>query len=228
MERKETDSGVTAVQNPGDLLRAVQRHAGDMPELAAAYVTAWGELGHVVKDSTNPHLGNDYASLKGCLDVVKPVLRNNGLALMQAPGEMTGDILTLEGLLIHRSGQSIRVRTQLPVAPQLDKKTGEKRLTAQAAGSAITYARRYQLMAIAGMAPTDDDGEAASEAGTAAPAAVSGTPSMGMGTVDKVIATAMTLDDLNVVRDAVKASGDQALADKFMAKRKSLKENASE
>lgn len=227
---KETgvkDTEPQRANTSAEVLKAVQRQAGDLPELAEALVAAWGEIGHVEKDSTNPHLGNDYASLKSCLNTVKPVFRTHGLALVQAPGEMNSESLSLEALLLHKSGQSIRFRTQLPVSPQLDKKTGEKKLTAQAAGSAITYARRYQLMAVAGMAPTDaedDDGTAASDAGAPVKERAAGVAA-GRAILAEIknAVDAKDMAALTLLREQVKASGEQVVADAYIAAREAIK-----
>ena len=48
----------------------------------------------------------------------------------------------------------------------------DRRHALQAMGSCITYGRRYALAAIAGVAPEDDDGEAASRPSAAKPATV--------------------------------------------------------
>jgi hypothetical protein len=138
-----------------DALRAqLARDKGNLDKLAPAYVRAWGEVANVVRNANNPHFGNDYADLSAVLDAMKPAFAKHGLALLQAPGEMADDKVTVVGMLIHESGQFISVKTELPLG---------SKATAQAAGSAYTYARRYQAQAFAGIAPVDDDGQAASQ-----------------------------------------------------------------
>ncbi len=124
-------------------------------DLAAAYVKASGELDNVVKDASNPHFGSNYATLAATLDTIRPVFAKHGLALLQCPGVLNaaGDRVSITSILMHSSGQNIRVETELPLGPKG---------TAQAAGSAITYARRYAAMGIGGVAPVDDDGNHAS------------------------------------------------------------------
>ncbi len=137
------------------LRQALVQQGTGIKNLAKAYVTAWGEIGHgVKKDANNPHFGNDYATLGASLALVKPIFAKHGLALLQAPGEIVGDQLCIMGLLIHESGESVSFKTMVPLG---DKPTAQK------AGSATTYGRRYQVHAISGIAPVDDDGEAASE-----------------------------------------------------------------
>lgn len=125
-----------------------------LDKLAPAFVKAWGQCANVVKNSNNPHFGSDYADLAAVLDVVKPAFSANGLAISQIPGPMNGDKITMINLIVHDSGQVLGpVTTELPIGGKM---------TAQAAGSAHTYARRYAAQAIAGIAPVDDDGQEAS------------------------------------------------------------------
>lgn len=137
---------------PTQMVSQMQRNG--LSNLARAYVAAWGEIGAgVVKDANNSHFGNDYATLEAVLKVAKPVLAKHKLAFLQSPGELVGDRIEVIGLLIHESGEQVVCKTAMPYGGKA---------TAQAVGSATTYARRYQLMAVFGLAPVDDDGEAAS------------------------------------------------------------------
>jgi hypothetical protein len=53
-------------------------------------------------------------------------------------------------MLLHKSGEYLEEVWSVPVSKQ----------DAQGYGSALTYARRYMLQAIVGLAPIDDDAEA--------------------------------------------------------------------
>jgi hypothetical protein len=121
-------------------------------ELAAALVKAQAELKNPAFDSTNPHFKSKFASLAAVREAVLPVLNKHGLAITQFPvsaDEHSG----VHNLLMHVSGEWIEEACLLP----LDKNN------AQGAGSAVTYARRYSLQAIAGVvADEDDDANAAS------------------------------------------------------------------
>lgn len=130
--------------------------AAQTPNLTKAYVKTWGALGNVKKDANNPHHKNDYATLEATLAVVKPVLVANGMALLQSIGEVdergNQRVVTI---LMH--GDSAERWTFIASIPLGDKKT------AQATGSCLTYARRYIIQAMFGMAPVDDDGEGTTE-----------------------------------------------------------------
>lgn len=133
-------------------------------QLAAAFVDAWAEIDNVTKNSNNPHLGNDYADLAAVMGVIKPVFIKHKLALTQLPGRLNekGDRIEVSLMLWHRSGQHLNATMELPCGAPPKKGSSEPQPpTAQSAGSAITYARRYQAMALVGMAPIDDDGNQA-------------------------------------------------------------------
>lgn len=148
-----TQQQIAAAREQAAQVQAALARANGISNLAKAFVAAWGEIPAVVeKDASNPHFGNDYATLEAVEKLVKPILAKHNLAFLQTPGTIEGDKIEIIGLLIHESGERIELRMHMPAG----------KLTAQAAGSAVTYARRYQLMAVFGLAPTDDDGEAAS------------------------------------------------------------------
>jgi hypothetical protein len=120
-------------------------------ELAASLAIAQGAMSVAIKDSTNPHFRSKYADLSSVIDAVRPHLSANGICFVQEPTTEAG-MLVVETTLYHKSGQWIS--SKLSVAC--------KDLSPQPVGSATTYARRYALMAICGIAPAeDDDGEAA-------------------------------------------------------------------
>lgn len=131
-------------------------------ELAAALAAAQGELTFAVKDSV-ADMGmkggrRSYADLQSVIDAVRNGLSKNGIAVIQAPMPNTSGI-TLRTTLAHKSGQWIASELTLPN----DRMGG-----IQGMGSALTYARRYALAAMVGVAQDDDDGAAAMAASKAA------------------------------------------------------------
>lgn len=119
-------------------------------EIAVALATAQGNMGAALKDSQNPHFRSTYADLASVVDATRPHLSAVGIATVQLP-TINGDLVEVTTALVHKSGQVI--------ATTLSARS--KDLSPQGIGSAITYLRRYGLMAVAGIAPDDDDGEAA-------------------------------------------------------------------
>jgi len=122
-------------------------------ELAAALAKTQGQIQGAVKDSTNPAFKSRYADLASVWDACRVALSLNGLAVVQGPA-LADRGVSVTTRLLHSSGQWAESTLILP----MDK------ATAQGAGSAITYARRYALAAMVGVAPDDDDdGNAASQ-----------------------------------------------------------------
>lgn len=121
-------------------------------ELSAALLKAQGAMGKLLKDSSNPHFNTTYASLAAVLDTVRGPLTDAGLVLYQSATTQDNNVLVHSALIHAETGESIEEVLALPVQQK----------TPQALGSAITYGRRYLAMAMCGLAPDDDDGEAGS------------------------------------------------------------------
>lgn len=123
-----------------------------MKQISAALVKAQKAFGPALKSSTNPHFKSRYADLSACVEAVIEGLNENGIMLMQPCHESETGV-TVETLFVHESGETLSAgKLHVPAAKQ----------DPQGYGSALTYARRYSLMAACGIAPEDDDGNAAS------------------------------------------------------------------
>lgn len=120
-------------------------------ELATALSKAQGAIKGALKDTANPFFKSKYADLSSVWEACREQLSANGLAIVQTPFQVDTGI-GIETMLTHSSGQWISNQFTMPVA----------KADAQGVGSAITYARRYALSAMVGVAPEDDDGNAAS------------------------------------------------------------------
>lgn len=120
-------------------------------EISAALAKAQGEIVGALKDSANPFFKSKYADLASCWDACRLPLSKNGLSVVQGMQVDAGSLYLITRLL-HSSGQWISSTT--PITPKDD--------TPQAMGSALTYARRYALTAMVGVAQVDDDANAAS------------------------------------------------------------------
>jgi LmbE family N-acetylglucosaminyl deacetylase len=125
--------------------------------IAKALVKAQKEFGPALKTSTNPHFKSKYADLAACVEAVMDALNNNGIMLMQLTHPSDSGV-NVETLFIHESGETASSGQLHVPAPKHDP---------QGYGSALSYARRYSLMAACGIAPEDDDGNAASQPATA-------------------------------------------------------------
>jgi len=127
------------------------RTSEQINDIAAALAKAQSEMENVAKDRENPHFRSRYATLAGVLDEVRPKLASQGISIFQAPVNGEGNNIGVATRLIHSSGQWIE--SAVFVQPT--------KFDAQGVGSVLTYLRRYSLMAVAGVGPEDDDGNAA-------------------------------------------------------------------
>jgi len=118
-----------------------------------AFIAAQRQFGPALKSSTNPHFRSRYADLSACVEAVIDALNTNGLGLVQVTHPCESGV-SVETVLVHESGQTMTSGVLHVPASKQD---------AQGYGSALTYARRYSLMAICGIAPEDDDGNRASK-----------------------------------------------------------------
>jgi hypothetical protein len=120
--------------------------------IAAAFVKAQRAFGPALKTSTNPHFKSKYADLANCVEAVVDALNANGIGLMQRTYECKDGVM-VETVFVHESGEVMECGMLHVPASKHD---------AMGFGSALTYARRYSLLAATGLAPEDDDGVAAS------------------------------------------------------------------
>jgi len=124
-------------------------------EAIAALAKAQQEMRTPLKDATNPHYRNGYASLKSCIKAIKPALNDNGFALLQSAGKDDQGHY-IQTTFEHTSGGLFSSKFYME-----PEKKGMQGL-----GSAATYAKRYGLLGLAGIEPdedADDDGNAADE-----------------------------------------------------------------
>lgn len=127
----------------------IAQHKGIYHAMAAAQA----QMGKAIKDASNPAFRSRYADLASVMDACLPALNANGVAVYQPTiDDETGRFV--ETILAHESGETIKCRVPLIV----------QKNDMQGYGSAVTYARRYGLMCMAGIAPEDDDGIAAAKA----------------------------------------------------------------
>ena len=118
--------------------------------IAAAFVKSQRAFGPALKTSTNPHFKSKYADLANCVEAVVDALNANGIALMQRTFECKDGVM-VETVFVHESGEVMECGMLHVPASKHD---------AMGFGSALTYARRYSLLAATGLATVDDDGVA--------------------------------------------------------------------
>jgi len=174
-----------------------------MNKIAAAFVKAQKEFGPALKTKSNPHLKSKYADLASCVEAVIDALNNNGIALMQHTHDCDSGVI-VETVFLHESGEVLSTgRLHVPAV----------KADPQGYGSALTYARRYALMTACGIAPEDDDGQAASKQTKATP--------FDLEAANKAIQSAENLGALKTVfEDAFKSASsakDQAAVKNLIA-----------
>jgi hypothetical protein len=130
------------------------------PDLAAAFAAAQAKMPDITKGRKakvemkgGGSYSYSYADLSDVLEAVRPILGAHGLFVSQDCIRRAGMIDTYT-TLGHTSGQHVTF------GPMSFDAGG----TPQTAGSAVTYARRYALLAALGLATEDDDGQAAAQA----------------------------------------------------------------
>lgn len=121
-------------------------------EIATALAKAQGQMKPASKDNINPHFKSKYADLASVVEAIREPFSTNGLSYTQVCDFTDSGALIVETVLMHSSGEWYSGRLFMPCPQQ----------TPQGIGSAITYAKRYSLAAIAGLATDDDDGNEAS------------------------------------------------------------------
>ncbi len=122
--------------------------------LMPALLSAQADMPAIQKTKINPAFRSKYVSLDSLMSEVMPVLNRHGLIWVTLPGRDEHGDPALTYRLIHaQTGEAIT-----GTMPLMLSKTDP-----QGQGSAITYARRYSLMAVLGLvADEDDDGNSAS------------------------------------------------------------------
>ena len=134
------------------MMNAVTEVKADHKSIFAALAAAQMEMGPALKDSANPAFRSKYADLASVMQACMGALNKHGICVMQPTGEdETGRYV--KTILAHTTGETVECRVPLIVGKN----------DMQGYGSAVTYARRYGLMSMAGIAPEDDDGNAAAK-----------------------------------------------------------------
>ena len=178
--------------------------AGAMSALYEALAKAQSGMGALAKDAKG-NFGK-YATLASVIEVVLPPLSEQGIAVIQMP-ETSADGMTLVTLLCHKAGGVIR--TELTMKPAQN--------TPQAIGSTITYARRYSLMAIAGVAPDDDDGTAGSAVAKTQQATPTKTTADSRAFFTRIVGMVRNAPDVDELESLFKANRQEIDADKYKA-----------
>lgn len=133
------------------------KRSENIASLAVALCKFQAKVKNPSNNATNPLYKSKYSTLDNVINTVRPVLAEFGLSYIQTPHTSDDGLhMGVTTLLMHESGEWIESDpVVLPAYKQ--GKGGEKIYDAQAAGIAITYARRYSLSSMLGISSEDDD-----------------------------------------------------------------------
>tara|TARA_Y100001938_G_scaffold149909_1_gene238649 strand:+ start:20771 stop:21472 length:702 start_codon:yes stop_codon:yes gene_type:complete len=124
------------------------RQSNEINELASALSVAQGELRDPEKDTQGYNY--KYADLPSTLQTIRPVFHKNGLSFTQLPSGGDDNFVHITTRLMHTSGQWMESTFSMSI----ETKKGMSFM--QCVGSTLTYARRYALQAVAGIAADED------------------------------------------------------------------------
>jgi hypothetical protein len=123
-------------------------------ELAKALASFQGEVKQPTKDKNNPFFKSKYVDLEGVVQAITSISGNHGLSFIQYPLNQDNKV-GIVTIILHTSGEFIESEPIFATPVKAD---------AQAAGSIITYLKRYSLSAMFGItSDEDDDGNSASQ-----------------------------------------------------------------
>jgi hypothetical protein len=129
------------------------------PIIAKALIKIQAELEPMAKSSDNEAFSSKYVPLDEVMQKAHSLLSSYKIAVIQSPVTDAQGHAALETILVHESGKSFSRTTKLAM----------NKVDPQAHGSAITYTRRYALMAIVGLTAKDEDDDANDATGVAVP-----------------------------------------------------------
>lgn len=121
-----------------------------MNEILKAIGAAKLNFPPILKDAKNPHFKNTYATLGAILGAVENPLITQSVVIVHEQVPQDNGWLLKTSLIHWESNQAIS--TVFPVSGSDPQKLG----------SALTYARRYNLLNLLNLSTEDDDGNAAS------------------------------------------------------------------
>lgn len=211
------------------------RQSESITNLAPALVDAIAEIEGASKDGANPAFKRDnkpmaYATLDAVIGASKDILHTHGLVLTQWPGALADGSLTLETVIMHKTGEWIAGNFQIAVG----------RLDPQGVGSALTYARRYAQKAALNIPDLDDDANSAtdqtrSEKGDKLPARDRSKEGLAVTAATSAIILCMTPDELiawgkanaDMINSLPTAHADE-ITKNYKTRLKALKDEATE
>ena len=175
VEKVITEKEVVEVEVPVEVIKEVGTKVNfdNANEVAAALANFNLEMENIAKNAKNPFFKSSYLDLSAIANTVRPLLAKHGLNVIQYPIDDENGRISVNTVLLHKSGQKI----EFPGIWVKPSKLGD----VQVLGSIITYLKRYSIAAILFVAgcEEDDDGEKAVGRGESAPQATQQTSTRG-------------------------------------------------
>ena len=165
VEKVVTETEVVEVEVPVEVVKHVgmKVNLDNASEVACALASFNLEMENIEKNAKNPFFKSSYLDLSAIANTVRPLLAKHGLSVIQYPIDDENGRISVNTILLHKSGQ----RIEFPGIWVKPSKLGD----IQVLGSIITYLKRYSIAAILFVAgcDEDDDGEKAVGRGENAP-----------------------------------------------------------
>lgn len=120
----------------------------EIKNISAALVKFNSEISSISKDKTNPFYHSEYVTLDKLIISTRDLLQKNGLSVMQFPLTIENQI-GVQTILLHESGEFIESEPLFMTPAKINDP--------QAAGSIISYLRRYSYQAILNLNTGEDD-----------------------------------------------------------------------
>lgn len=127
-------------------------------EIAAALAEFNGKVAKISKDAKNPQFRSAYVTLDALIEATRPLLQEAGLSILQFPLTKESGEIGVQTVLVHSSGEYIESEA-LYMTPTRMKQGGVFEIAndPQAAGSLVSYLRRYSYQAILNLNTGEDD-----------------------------------------------------------------------
>ena len=126
----------------------------DHKNIFMALAAPQADMGRVKKGSVNPAFKSKYADLADVVATVSPALNAQGIAFYATPIVIEGERY-MRTVFAHGASDT-QIHCDVPLIVTKNDMQGFK--------SAVTYAKRIGLESLSGVAPEDDDGNAAAKA----------------------------------------------------------------
>ena len=148
MEKSNKKDGITIPKPVFNERRQEVWKSNQLDKLGDALAKAQSEMKGAKKSSVNPFFKSNYADLHTVIESSFPFLSKYGLSVIQGNDTDENGSFYVTTMQLHNSGQWIKSKLKMPITKP----------DAQGVGATITYARRFALSAMVGIAQMDDDG----------------------------------------------------------------------